>query len=102
MKVDTPRGGQGFDLLEATPELLNGGSKRSLGFDPEVPRHVHDGEQQVADLLVHQPVVAGSNGLAHFRRFLGDLRQRAIDIGPVEPHLRCLALHRVRVGQRRL
>ena len=91
-----------FDLFEPPPELVRGDTQRGLGLDVEMTGDVDDREQEIAELVVDSSGVTAADRLAQFCGFLGDLGQRAVDVGPVEADLRGLALHVVRVAQRRL
>ncbi len=93
--------GLGFDDLEPRPELGARAPQRGLRVDVEVAGDVDDGEEQVTELVLD---VAGDRGaIATCSSSSSSLifGQGAVDVVPVEADRRGLALHLVRVEQRR-
>ena len=96
-EVESALAGKPLDEPEAVAEAVGGRAQRRLGFDAEVTRHIHDGEEQVSDLGAH--MVGVTFGVDDLTGFLDDLAERAVDIGPVEADLGCLALHGVGIRE---
>ena len=101
-EVDAATGRQRLDGGEPRPELGGGAAEGQLGVGAGVPRHVDDGEQEVAELAGDVVRIASYDRRAHLVELLADLVQRATDVVPVEAHLGCLALQLLGVRERRL
>ena len=100
-KVDAALGRQLFDTLEAGAELVGGRPQRQFGIDVEMAGHVDHSEQQVAEFVVLGDGVVVVDRRAELAGFLDDLRERTVDVGPVEADLRRLCADLGRVGERR-
>ena len=74
---------------------------RLLGIDPRKARHLHGGEQQVAQLFGHGVRVAGGHGLAQHPRLFFDLVERRIRIRPLKAGFGCLCLDLLTAPERR-
>ncbi len=71
---------------EAPLELGVGAAQRRLGVELQMPAQIHDGEQQVTELVRHCATVgrAGSACRIQLRQLLGDLVAYARGVRPVE------------------
>src|SRR5690606_5234253 len=75
-----------LDDAEAPLEARDGPAQRRLRVHVHVPRWVHDGVEEVADLVGDALRVAALGGLLHLAEPLLDLRDDAVVVGPVEAH----------------
>src|SRR5262245_18359943 len=102
-------GGEALRLRDAPDETAARLSQYELGVDVDAPREVDDREEQVADLSHHVRVRLGLRRrrpraldlTAKLLDLLAHLRERPVEIGPVEADRRGAALELARVEERR-
>ena len=100
-------GGEPLGELDPVDEPPARRAQGELGVDVDDAGDVDDGEEEVAELGEHARVGLGLGrgpaGPGELDLELGDLlphlRERALEIGPVEPDRRCAALHLAGVEQ---
>ena len=88
-----------FHFMEPPGEFPNSGLERAFRIDLPKPAQIHQGKEQVAQLVMDVFGIPGGQRLLNFAKFLFNFADHVGDIGPVEPHARCTCLDRFGTAQ---
>ena len=88
-------------MREPGRKLVDRPPQRPLRIQIEVPREVHEGEEDVPHLVLDRARFAEVDRLVELRQLFGHLGSRPSPVFPVEPHPRHLLADPLRTGEGR-